>query len=366
VLGPLTLERAYYHCAPCQQGFCPRDRELVLEDSSLSPALTRMVAAAATEVSFEKGRALLEELAGVDLDTKQVERTAESLGAEIAQDEQDHVESLGEPPAAPTIYLGVDGTGLPMRARELEGHAGKQPDGSSKTREAKLVTVWSAEGRDKDGFPTRDPGSVTYSGAIESAASKDTDKTPSEFAQRVMREATRRSFLDAPRRVVIGDGAAWIWNLSHELFPDAIEILDLYHAKEHLADLAHTLFGPVSLCAKEWAAQRNDELDEGRFDDLLKAVDEHASSHGDARLCAAYLRQHRHRMRYPEYRAQGLCVGSGVVEAGCRVAMGDRLKRTGMHWTVRGANSITALRCCRLSGRFDRFWARRARRRAAA
>ena len=65
-----------------------------------------------------------------------------------------------------------------MRAAELEGRAGKQPDGSAKTREAKLCAVWSAEARDPQGQPVRDPGSVTYSGAIESAATRDTDPAP--------------------------------------------------------------------------------------------------------------------------------------------------------------------------------------------
>jgi hypothetical protein len=308
-------------------------------------------------VSFAEGSELMRELAGVTVDAKQVERTAERLGREIAQDERIVLEP--DPPPAPTMYLGMDGTGVPMRAAELEGRAGKQPDGSAKTREVKLVTVWTAEARDDEGTPVRDPGSVTYSAAIESAASRDTDEEVSEFAQRTAREARRRGFDQAPRRVVLGDGAPWIWNLADEQFPGAIQIVDLYHAKQHLSDVAKAIYGPGSDLGRQWAKQRHDELDGGDLDAVLAALRVHAGAKDEARKCLDYVIGNRHRMRYPEFRAQGLCVGSGVVEAGCKVAIGTRLKRAGMHWTLAGANSIIALRCCKLSGRFEDFWERR-------
>ena len=210
VLGALHLERAYYHCATCQSGFCPRDHALRLELFSLTPGVLRMTASTAALVSFQEGSSLLHELAGVEVSVSQVQRAAETLGTEIAADERACVDRMGE--VAPTMYLGMDGTGVPMRAAEVAGRAGKQPDGSAKTREAKLVTVWTAEARDEDGKPTRDPGSITYSAGIESAAVPDTSPTRSELAERVLREATRRGFTEAPRCAVLGDGSLWIWN----------------------------------------------------------------------------------------------------------------------------------------------------------
>src|SRR5258707_946305 len=201
VLGPLHLQRAYYHCAKCQGGFCTRDRALRLELFSLTPGVLRMTASTAALVSFEESSALLHELAGVEVSVSQVQRAAEALGAEIAADERAAVERMGE--VAPTMYLGMDGTGVPMRPSEVAGRAGKQPDGSAKTREAKLVTVWTAESRDEEGKPARDPGSVTYSAAIESAATRDTNPQRSDFAERVLREATRRDFTKASRGVVL-------------------------------------------------------------------------------------------------------------------------------------------------------------------
>ena len=261
-------------------------------------------------------------------------------------------------PRAPTMYLGMDGTGVPMRASELAGRAGKQPDGSAKTREVKLCTVWTAEAGDDDGNPVRDPGSVTYSAAIESAASRDTDEQPSDFAQRVDREARRRGFDQAPRRVVLGDGAVWIWNLADEQFPGAIQIVDLYHAKGHLWEVAKAIYGAGSDLGEQWAKQRRDELDEGQLDAVLAALRVHAQANHAARKGLDYVTRNQNRMRYPEFRAQGLCVSSGVVEAGCKVAIGTRLKRAGMHWTAAGADAIIALRCCKLSGRFEDFWER--------
>jgi hypothetical protein len=147
-----------------------------------------MVGRVGAMVSLEEGHELL----------------AEALGREVAEDERRVVEPpAADEPLAPTLYLGMDGTGVPVRKEELVDCAGKQPDGSAKTREVKLVTVWSAEGRDKEGTPVRDEGSISYSAVIEGAA----------------------------RRAVLGDGAKWIWNIASEHFPDAIQIVDRFHAK---------------------------------------------------------------------------------------------------------------------------------------
>jgi len=334
-----------------------------LEGGSLSPAVTRMTAAVGALVSFQEGSDLLKELAGLEVEAKHVERTAEALGAEIAQEEQGRVEADGREPLPSTLYLGMDGTGVPMRGAELKGRRGKQPDGSAKTREVKLCAVWSAESRDAQGQPVRDEGSVTYSAALESAVALDTQPQASDFAQRVWREAQRRRFEQAARRVVLGDGAPWIWNLAQELFPGAIEIVDRFHVKQHLSDVAKALYPSDPRRAQQWAEQQHQKLDAGRLPHLRRALLRHAARCEEARRCAEYLRRNQHRMRYPEFRAQGLCTSSGVVEAGCKLTVGTRLKRAGMHWSQRGANAILALRCCRLSGRFEDFWARRAQRR---
>lgn len=300
-----------------------------------------MVGVTAAELSFEKISTLLRELAGLEVIPRQVERNAEALGRAIARDERDIIEP--EPPGAPTLYLGLDGTGIPVRTSKTEGRAGKQPDGLARTREVKLATIWSAENRDTEGRPVRDAGSVTFNAAIESIATRDTDTEPAPFAE----------------RVVLGDGAPWIWNFADEHVPDAIQIVDVFHAKQHVFDVARALYGKGRDLAAQWGEARRDELDQGRLDLVIAASRRHASHCDEVARKIAYFRINRARMGYPRFREQGLCVSTGVVEGGCKSLIGGRLKRGGMHWSVSGANSIIALRCAVQSNRFDDYWERR-------
>ena len=178
----------------------------------------------------------------------------------------------------------------------------------------------------------------------------------------VRREAERRGFPQAARRVVLGDGAAWIWRLAAEDYPGAIQIVDLFHAKEHLHDVSKALYPAAGQHARLWADVRCDELEDGCTDEVLAALRSHAGTCEPAAQCADYIERNRDRMRYADFRAQGLCVASGVVESGCKSIVGTRLKRSGMHWTVQGANAIAALRCCILSGLYEDFWAYRTTR----
>ena len=203
----------------------------------------------------------------------------------------------------------------------------------------------------------RDPGSITYSAAIASAATPDTSPELSDFAARVLREATRRGFLEAAWRVVLGDGSTWIWNTTTELFPDATQILGRFHAKEHLSTVGKVIFSNGE-AGKAWTQQRHEELDAGRLRSLVHALRPYAGQYQAARECIHYLWHNRRRMRYPKFEKQGFCTSTGVVEAGCKVVIGTRLKRAGMHWTVKGANAIIALPCSKLSGRFEDFWER--------
>jgi hypothetical protein len=164
--------------------------------------------------------------------------------------------------------------------------------------------------------------------------------------------------------VLIADGALWIWNLADRHFPGAIQIVDLYHARQHLWDLSTKLF-PNDDQGKRWIARCLDRLDHGKIEALVKILRD--SQPGNDELTktianeAEYFERNAERMRYPVFRAQDLFVGSGVVESGCKIVIAARLKRSGMFWTVRGSNAITALRCYRLSGRFEDYWADRRR-----
>ena len=195
--------------------------------------------------------------------------------------------------------------------------------------------------------------------AIAADEHSTVEPDPAPFAQRVRRETQRRGFDRAQRRVVLGDGAAWIWNMSAELFPDAIQVVDIFHAKGHLFEAARAIYGAGTDLADQWGKQRRDELDQGRIDAILTALAEHPACE-EARTCSRYITNNRQRMDYPRFRAMGLCITTGVVEGACKHVVATRFKRGGMHWTVNGANAILALRCAILSNRFDDFRERRA------
>jgi len=356
VLGDSSLERAYYTDGN-GRGYFPRDEKLGLDKDSLSAGVKRMIGYAASMLSFKESSQMIEKLAALHVGIKQVERAAESLGEEIAQDEKSKVEN--GIPCSKTMYLGIDGTGCPVTNKENEGRKGKQPDGSSKTREVKLAVVFSADNRDKNGKPVRDEGSVTYNAAIESAATGDLDKNISDFACRVERETQRRGFDKAKRQVIIGDGAVWIWNIAGELFPNAIQIIDLYHAKGTISKAAKEIFGTESDIGKQWGKERREDLEAGRIDTILDKLEPFLKKCTEAESCRKYLLKNRERLRYPLFRKMGLCTSSGIVESGCKHVIGARVKQSGMHWTVRGANDIIALRCNERSGRFDNFMTRR-------
>lgn len=363
MLGPVEFQRGYFVCPRCRQGQSPRDRELDVEGTEFSPGVRRMMAAVGADSSFEQGREQLELLAGLEVTAKAVEREAEAIGAAIEAGEQEEIRRAKQlelpevcAPAVPVFYIEMDGTGVPVTKKEREGRAGKTEGQPARTREVKLGCVFTQTATDAEGRPVRDEDSTSYVASIEPAE---------EFGLRLYTEAWRRGWSRARQKVVLGDGAIWIWNLADLHFPGAIQIVDLYHARQHIWELAAKLFPNEEQARKQWTAICLDQLDEGKLEALVKILrDVHPSNEKVAEAVhndADYFQRNAERMRYPRFRAQGLFVGSGVIEAGCRTVIGARLKRSGMFWSVRGANAIIALRCCRLSGRFEDYWESRSR-----
>jgi len=358
VLGKVMFQRAYYHCPDCHHGHSPLDRELDVQQTAYSPGVRRMMAEVGSETSFGKARELLELLAGIEVTAKAVERQSEAIGADIAAREQVEIQrakQLELPeiclPAVPVLYIEMDGTGVPVVVAETEGRAGKRAGQPARTREVKLGCVFTQTTTDERGRPVRDEDSTTYTAAIETAE---------EFGLRIYTEAWRQGWGRAKKKAVLGDGAPWIWNLADQHFPGAVQIVDLYHARQHLWELSAKLFPHDERRRQRWTPQLLDKLEQGKIEALVKLLGQFPPPDEElAHLLANeadYFERNKERMRYPRFRHQGLFVGSGVVEAGCRTVIGQRLKRSGMFWSVAGANAIIALRGCRLSGRFEDYW----------
>ena len=246
----------------------------------------------------------------------------------------------------------MDGTGVPMVSQETVGRKGKSDGQPAHTREVKLGCVFTQSTWDTEGYAIRDPDSTTYTGAIETAE---------EFGKRIYLEAWNRGWNRAQKRVVMGDGAEWIWNLADQHFPGAVQIVDLYHARQHLWDLARKLYPNPLANQQAWRKiHQKRRLDQGKIENLVLSLRSLDSSNAEVRekirTEADYFARNAERMRYPKFRRQHLFVGSGVIEAGCKTVIASRLKQSGMFWTIRGANSIIALRCCHLNSRFEDYW----------
>jgi hypothetical protein len=357
-LGPAEVSRPYYLCPHCHAGHFPADVELDIEDTEFSPGVRRMQAVVGQEVPFEHGRRQMELLAGLEVNAKSVERTAEAVGKDIARREQEEIGRavqldlpvvVGEP--VPVLYVEMDGTGVPVVKKETLGRRGKKEGEPAHTREVKLGCVFTQTGWDKEGYAIRDSDSTSYVGAIETAE---------EFGKRLYVEAWKRGSSRAQKKAVLGDGAEWIWNLADQHLPGAIQIVDLFHARQHLWDLVRKLHPNDEKRQKRWIRVQKNRLDKGKIDKLVLEFRSIRTSNREVaeelRKQTEYFQTNAERMRYPDFRAQHLFVGSGVIEAGCKSVIGSRLKRSGMFWTVRGANAILALRCCQLNGRFEDYW----------
>jgi hypothetical protein len=358
VLGPVQLTRAWYHCRECEGGFAPRDEQLGVAGTPLSPGLTQMIARAGAEVPFGKAAALLADLAGVTVSARTIERSAEASGAAARQAGAAEAAAIRAriicplPPPDPVpdmLYVEPDGTGVPMRPAETAGRDGKGEDGTAGTREVKLARFFTVSRLDDDGRPVTDPGSSSYVATFDG---KDA------LAELVEAEYLRRGGEHFRQVVAIGDGAAWIWAMAGKLYPHATHIVDIYHAREHLTDLAsHLAF--ITPDPAQWLEDRHAELDAGNIQAIIAAarcysLDGIKAEELDKKL--GYFERNAHRMRYQHFRDLGMFTGSGAIEGGIKAIVVQRAKQSGMHWTTDGAADIIALRCQHASGRWDELW----------
>jgi hypothetical protein len=358
VLGPVTLRRAWYHCAACRHGFAPRDIELGVAGASLSPGLAAMNDKAAAAGPFAKAAGLLEDLAGVRLDIKRVERAAEASGSAQAAAVRERAALISSrklvplppSPVPDMLYGAIDGTGVTMTAKETAGRQGKGEDGRARTREVKLGVFFTQDDVDEKGCPVRDRASSSYIATFEPAA---------VFGDLVKAEGIRRGADHVRQLTILGDGAAWIWNIASSKFPEATQIVDLFHAREHLHDLARQLEFMLLDRKDQWLAARLDDLDYGDIGGICRAARAfglNGVKKDELDTALGYFENNAPRMRYRWFRQCGLFVGSGLVESGCKAVIGQRLKLSGMRWTTGGADAITTLRCQQASRPEDRIW----------
>jgi hypothetical protein len=355
VLGPVTVTRAWYHCAKCGHGLAPRDAELGIAGASMSPGLAVMNDKAVAAVPFAQAAGLMEDLAGVRLTAGRAGRAAEASGAahaaaarcRAALIARRKLVPLPPSPLPDKLYMVIDGTGVPMTSKETAGREGKGEDGRARTREVKLAVFFTQDKLDAKGYPVRDRASSSYIATFEPAAA---------FGDVVKAEGIRRGADHVRQLTIIGDGAAWIWGIATSKFPEATQIVDLYHAREHLYALTRSLEFMLLDRKEEWLEARLADLDYGYIDGIEAAVRQYpleGVKKDEVEKELGYFLNNAPRMRYEWFRSRGLFVGSGVVEAGCKAVIGQRLKLAGMHWTTAGADAVIALRCREASSQWE-------------
>ena len=348
LFGTFPLARDYYHHSGKHQGHYPADAALGLE-GGYTPALARLMCLeGADEPGYEKAQRHLAETGGIEVSARQIQRVVQRVG----QDAQTWQEREAQPGRcdAPIMYVSADGTGVPMRRRELAGRQGKQPDGSAKTRQVYLGCVFTQHRTDPKGHPVRDYESTTYVSSFDSI---------DQFGPTLRQEALRRGLGTAEKVVFLIDGAPGLENMGKDCFKDSVQIVDFYHAMEHAGGVLDALLGKNhpdhKTSQRRWAKR----LLKDKVESLIKETRRACLGQPQAQAvedALGYFVRNIQRMQYGSFRAAGYFIGSGVVEAGCKSVIGARCKQSGMFWSVPGAENVLALRCIQSSRRSDQFW----------
>lgn len=350
LFGEVILHRNYYTDGK-GGGRAPLDEALGIVEGC-TPALARLMCRAGAVEHYEAAAQSLNEYGGLAINGRRIQRMVHRLGPQMAQWPRPSAE-VSPAPADQVFYVEGDGTGIPVRPEETKGRQGKQEDQSAKTREVKLGCVFTQTKEDEAGKPIRDPESTSYIATLEPAV---------EFGSLLRAEAIKRGVALARLVVFLGDGAAWVWELARVNFPMAVFILDFFHAAEHLEWLAEALFGEKTEQSKtqweQWAKLLKEQPD--GLEIVLREARHVLPRRGKRREAAlkqiGYFESNTNRMRYAEYQARGLFIGSGVIEAGCKTVIGQRLKQSGMFWGVAGAQNVLDIRCLLENRQFGLFW----------
>jgi len=360
LFGSFEVERDYYYHAGKKQGHYPADAALGLEGST-TPALARLVCFEGAEAaSYQKAEEHLRETGGIHVGARQVQRLVQSVGSAAQKwQEREALTPLPGTPAVPIMYVSGDASGVSMRKEEMEGRAGKHPDGSAKTRMANLGCVFTQHRVDEKGHPVRDHDSTTYVstlGPIE------------EFGPLLRQEAIRRGLALALTVVLLIDGAEGLAHMGRLCFSNAIQIVDFYHALEHAGKVLLALLG--SKDHPDYKRRLGGWARRLLQDQVAKLIAETRKECAGKLQAEAvekelgYFVNNRARMQYGTFRRRGFFIGSGVIEAGCKTVIGSRCKQSGMFWGEPGAENILALRCIQSSRRLDNFWQERLNRHA--
>jgi hypothetical protein len=320
--GSRSLTRAYYYCASCQSGWCPLDKVLELREGQGTIRVRALVARFCSYLPFRLAGEELEAICGIRLAPSTIEHYAQAVGENIQKHWQQQEEALrrGEARASglrpQKLHIAMDGVIIYV---------------GGEWREAKLGCAYE---RSTSGGV----GHVNYYATLATSAS---------FGKR-LKTLAHKSGADRCSHIgVVSDGAPWIWQETGKYFPQSVQILDYFHAAEHLWAVAHARFGHETEGASSWMKEQKARLLCNQVIDVIRATQEWSAvtlaDRDLKRKTVDYLSIHAHRMQYETFEREGWHIGSGVVEAGCKCVVKSRMGGAGMRWGDKGAEAILNL-----------------------
>ena len=392
LLGKLTFTRAYYQCVVaeegvqaspqhgCTHGEAPADQLWGVQGRRTTAGVQQAVCYLCASSTLEEAAATLSRLLPLQLSARQALNLLQPLGEALHQQEDEQVRALWNQASQARIthlpseadqherserlYIELDGVLARLRRGSvpMEEHERKRP--GDVYREVKVGAVFEAtRGPERSGLA---PGVFVDQAGPKHYVARRTKAE--DFGKLLYNLAVTHGLERAHQLVALGDGAAWIWHLVAEHFPGAVQIVDLWHAKEHVWKVARAVFGPPTPQARAWAERACSLLVEGKIENLVEEIvvlppipPEPGTSRSVPDIERDYFIRNAGRMRYPAFRAQGMHVGSGIAEAGCKTVVSTRAKRTGMRWTPEGLDAVLAVRTAVLNDTYDAFCEQHAR-----
>jgi hypothetical protein len=392
LMGKVEFTRAYYQCHRgkeeehhqlCGQGRSPADQVWGIDQRRTTPGVQEYISYLCARLTFEEAAETFSRFLPLSISARQAQSLMEPVGKAVAEREEQGLKALFEqasskhtsreeqqelflPQRIERLYIEMDGIMERLRRGTVAMEVSEEKRKGDVYRELKVGAIFQAErGRERSELApevwvdTPKEGSMRYVARRTAKGDFDT----------LLYGLARQSGLEQAKEIVIlGDGAAWIWKLADEHFPGAVQIVDLYHAQEHVWQVARSVYGAQTEAATVWAKHACDLLVHGNIEELVAAIaalPPIAPEPGESRTvpekAAGYFTTNAERMRYPTFRAQGMHIGSGIAEAACKTVVATRLKRSGMRWTPEGLDALLPLRTCVLNQTYDQFWQDQAR-----
>lgn len=390
LFGEVELKRAYYQCQvvegqeeeeptrKCSHGKAPADEIWGIQRTRTTPGVQQYVSYLCSMLTFDEAAETFRRFLPGKMSARQALNLARPVGRALAKKEDEEVKALfdqvsqaktdekeGEQQSMvkniPRLYIEPDGIMGRMRRKSVPMEKHEQEREGDVYREARVGAVFLAERGNERSELAPDVWIDTPSEGSQQYVARRT--ALGGFDKLLYALACQSGLWRAEQVVIIGDGAHWIWDLACEQFPGAVQIVDLYHAQEHVWDVAHAVFGRTTGEGISWAKHACDLLVHGKIEDLVALIGTLPSiapppgkSKSIPEQAIGYFTTNAQRMRYPTFRAQGMHVGSGIAEAACKRVVTTRFKQTGMRWTPDGLDAILSLRTAKLNGSYDLFW----------